>query len=225
MKKLLFLLIAISCFQISNSQVFNVNGVDSFLVLDKDDGLDSNLSPEDKRKIRLKKYLTEGFKPANIGKDKSVFFLRYNIYADQMEFVKEEKVYYLKKEKDTKLTFRTLQKTYQVLELNGDLGYYVLQSESDKMGLVTKEIVRFIEAQKARTNYDEDKPADYRRQKDQHYFVVSGELYKVPKKKKDFYAFFKSNQGAIKKYMKKEKLGYKSAKDLIKIVAFNNSLK
>ncbi len=207
-----------------NAQIININGVPSLLVVDNNDGLDSKLSAEDKRKIRLKKYLTEGFKPSKIDDQKKIFFLRYNIFEDQMEFVKDDNLYYMQKNLNTKVFFRTLSKTYKCLNHNRDLGYYTLHIESDKLGLVTKETVRFIEAKKAETSYGEDKPANFRRQKDQHYFVMDNQLYKVEKKKKDFLAFFKSNQGAVKKHMKSKKLSYKNISDLKEIVKFYNSI-
>ena len=170
-------------------------------------------------------YLTEGFKPANVGDEKNVFFLRYNIYEDQMEFVKEEKVYYLKKDKNSKILFRTLNKTYKCFDLNGDLEYFNVVVESSKIGLASKEKVQFTEAKKARTNYDDDKPADYRRLNDEYYFIKDNMVIKMPKKKKDFLSFFKKNESDVKKHMKSEKLSHKDLDDLKKIVLFNNSLK
>lgn len=225
MKKLTFILsffLLITC--TIHGQLIKVNGVESFLAVENKDFDQTQLSPEDIRKIKLKKYLTEGFKPSSIDGNKEVFYLRYNMYEDQMEFVKEEKVYFLKKNSNLKILFRTLKKTYKCMNLNGDLNYFLLHIESEKLGLVTRESVKFIKPQKAKTSYGTDKPADYRRQKDITYFTLNNELYKVPKKKKDFLAFFKSNQNEIKKFMKAKKLGYKNIEDLKMIVTFNNSL-
>lgn len=155
---------------------------------------------------------------------KKNFFLRYNIFEDQMEFSNETDIYFLKKSLNKKIYFKKLNKTYVCLDFNGDLSYFVLHIESDKVGVVTKEIVKFIEAKKAKTGYDEDKPADYRRQNDEHYLVAQNNLYKLPKKKKDFISFFKSNENAIKKYMKDNKLDYEKINDLKKIIVFNNGL-
>lgn len=226
MKNLFYAVIIIFLSQNVLAQVVNINGAPTFLVLDDNDGLDSSLSPEDKRKIRLKKYLTEGFKPAMFNSDKEVFFLRYNIYEDEMEFTKDKKVYYIQKTENTKITFRTMNKTYQCLNYDSNLGYYLVHIEPspDKMGLITKESVKFIEGKKATSNYDQDRPANFLRQKDKHYLVINQSLYKLPKKKKDFLSLFKSKDSTIKQYMKKNKLNYQKIKDLKEILYFYNTL-
>ena len=221
MKKIFILLFSISL-SLCNAQLIRVNGVESILAVDNDEFDLSKLSKEDIRKIKLKKYLTKGFKPASVGQNKAVFYLRYNLYADQMEFVKDEQVYFMKKNENDKVTFRTLNKTYVCKTLNGKLSYFLLNLESDKIGLATKQSVKYIKAQKAKTNYDQDKSADYKRQKDQYYFIVSNELFKVPKKKKDFMAFFNSRNKDVKKYVKSNKLNYKKINDIKKILIFIN---
>lgn len=223
MKKLSILLLFLFTV-LTNAQLIRVNGVESFLVVDNNEFDLSKFSASDIKKIKLKKYLTEGFKPASIEGNKSVFYLRYNLYEDQMEFTKEDQIYFMRKNLGDKIKFRTLNRTYVCKEFKGKPMYFLLNFESDKIGLLTKESVTYVKAKKAQTNYDEDKPADYKRQKDKYYLVISGELSKVPKKKKDFIALFQSKKAQIKQYMKSQNLSHKKISDLEKILIFNNKL-
>lgn len=223
MKKIGALLMVFLGLQFVNGQVINVNGVDTFFNLDNDVSKESDLSPE----VLSKKYLTEGFKPASIDNQGKVFFLRYNIYENEMEFAKDAGVYYMRKAVGTRVHFRTLKTTYECFEVDGKLLFYQVYDENDssKLRLITKQSVRYTKAEKAINSYDVDKPAKYTRRKDEQFFVLNNEVYEIPRKKKDFYAFFKTSSKDIKDYMKKEKLGYKDPEDLTKIVEYYNQRK
>lgn len=209
--------------QTLSAQVMNVNGVDTFFNLDNDVSKESDLPAE----VLRKKYLTEGFKPARIGTQNKVFFLRYNIFANQMEFAKDAGVYYMRKSPGTRVHFRTLNATFECFSFEGKDRFFQVYDKNDasKLRLLTKQSVRFTKAEKALHGYDVDKPAKYTRRKDEQFFALNNEIVPVPRKKKDFYAFFKSSAKEVKDYMKKEKLGYKKPEDLVKIVVFYNGLK
>lgn len=222
MKKLAALLMVFFGLQLTNGQVINVNGVDSFFNLDDDANNDNDIPAKFLSKI----YLSDGFKPAIINDEKKVYFLRFNIYKNQMEFAKDAGVYNMKKALGTRVHFRTLNATYECINKNGRPTFFKVYDTNDdsKLRLITRESVRYVKAEKALHGYDVDKPAKYVRTKDQQYFSFNNQLLEVPKKKKSFYAFFKSNAKTIKDYMKKEKLGYKSAEDLSKVVAYYNTI-
>lgn len=222
MKPSIFILFVFLSLTSIHSQVFRVNGVDSFLAVENDNSMFDGLSESEIQKVKLKKYLTDGFKPVIVNGEKSTFFIRYNIYEDQMEFVKDEQVYYLGKAPKNRVKFRTMNKTYICLNWNGDPHYFELILEADKIGLVAKQTVKFIEPKKATTSYGVDKPADFKRSKDVYYFTKNGELYKTPSKKKDFINFFENQSDKVKKYMKKEKLSHRDSKDIVKILNFIN---
>lgn len=222
MRKFVTLLMVFFGLQLTNGQVINVNGVDSFFNVDNNVNKESDIPTKFLSKI----YLSEGFKPAVINDEKKVYFLRFNIYKNQMEFAKDAGVYNMKKAIGTKVHFRTLNVTYECINRNGRPTFFKVYDNNDntKLRLLTRESVRYVKAEKALHGYDVDKPAKYVRTKDQQYFSFNNQLIEVPKKKKTFYAFFKSNVKSIKDYMKKEKLGYKNPEDLNKVVAFYNSL-
>lgn len=198
------------------SQVININGMPTVLTTTED-------VPDDLKKIQYKKYAFRNYKPCYVDDNKERAFIRYNIFDDQMEFVKDGNIYYLVKEAGRTVIFAD-NTTYKVFDLNGDEGFFLVHAEG-KNSLIAKQSVRYVEAKKAESTYGSDKPADYKRRKDVLYFVFEGKgLVKVPTKKKDFYTAFGSQSSSIKSHMKKNKLGYKKLKDLKKIIQYFNTL-
>lgn len=218
MKRFLVFLLVFSFSYSINAQMVRVNGYEQILSPKAAEDI-----PEDLKKIQYKKYLFQDYKPAYVDDFKERAFLRYNIFEDQMEFVKDDNIYYLKKETGRKIRFSD-NTTYEVYGLNGKPQFFLVHVEG-KNSLLSRQIVRFIEAREATSGYDTGKPADFKRRKDELYMILSDKgLVKVPTKKKEFYKIFGANSAAVKSHMKKNKLGYKKAKDLIKVVQFLNNL-
>lgn len=216
MRQFLFLFVSI-LFDISTySQVIQVNGLPTVLTT-------TGEVPDDLKAIQHKKYISQDYKASYVDDFKERAFLRYNMFEDQMEFVKDGNIYYLAKDVGRTVRFAD-NNTYKVYDLNGDKGFFLVHQEG-KNSLVAKQSVRFVEAKKAQSNYEADKSADYKRRKDVLYFVLEEKgLIRVPSKKKDFYSVFGSDASKVKSHMKKNKLGYKKDKDLKQIISFVNSL-
>jgi mannose-6-phosphate isomerase-like protein (cupin superfamily) len=218
MKRLIIFLVIASFTLSSHAQLIRVNGYETILSPKKGEDI-----PDDLKAIQYKKYLTQDYKPAYVDDFKERAFLRYNIFEDQMEFVKDENIYYLKKDVGRTIRFAD-NSIYKVYDLNGEPHFFLVHTDG-KNALIAKHVVRFIEGKKATSGYDRDKPADYKRRKDELYFVLDGKgLVEVPSKKKDFYAVFGSNGNTIKDYMKKNKLNYKKEEDLKKVILYLNTL-
>jgi hypothetical protein len=183
----------------------------------------SGYSEEEIHKILEKRYITQAYNPAYIDDFKQDAYLRYNAFDDQMEFVKKETTYYLKKELGRTVNFASLNQLYKVYSISGDLSFFLVHTEG-KSSLLAKQSVRFIEAKKATTTYGKDKPASYKRISDELYLALNNTtLVKLPTKKKEFYKTFGSKASEIKSYMKKNKLSYKKVEDLKKVVAHFNT--
>jgi hypothetical protein len=219
MRQILGILVAVFVFSsTANAQQINVNGYQQIL-----NPVDNQDIPVALKAIQFKKYLSKDFKPAHIDDFDQKAFLRYNIHEDQMEFVKGNNTYYLKKDVGRKVRFDNNQ-TYVVHELDGELHFFLAHVDG-KNKLLARQIVKFVEARKAETAYDRDKPADYKRKRDELYISVDGKaLEEAPRRKKDFYALFGDKASTVKKFMKKNRLGHKKDEDLIKIIEFTNSL-
>jgi len=218
MKQLILFLFVSAFSLVSHAQLVNVNGIETLL-----NPTDNNNVSDDLKKIQHKKYLNQDYKPAHVDDFKQKAFLRYNIFDDQMEFVKGDDIYYLKKEAGRKVKFDD-SSHYEVHELNGDFNFFLVHQKG-KNSLLAKQVVKFYEGREAKTGYDKAKPADYKRRSDVLYILMNGsDLVRVPKKKKEFYKLFGSNASAIKSYMKTNKLGFKKSADLKNIVAYLDTL-
>lgn len=171
-----------------------------------------------------KKYVSYTYDLAKVDEYDTQSYVRYNIYDDQMEFVKDESIYYLVKEEGRKVTFLESKSTYRVHNFENELGFYKLYVD-DKHSLVAKQKVRYVDAKRAISGYDRDRPADYKRLKDDLYLAVNNkELVEIPKKKKEFYKIFGDKSNQVKDYVKQNKLKTKSIEDLSKIVKYFSTL-
>ena len=217
MKKLVFLL-ALSISFISFSQAIRVNGYETIL----NPKSSENLS-EDLKKIQHKKYLSQDYKPATVDNFKQKAFLRYNIFEDEMEFVKDETIYYIQKAAGRKIRFMD-NTVYKVYMFQGKPQFFLVHQDG-KNALLAKQEIKFIEAKKATSSYGSDKPADFRRGKDELFLALENKTFvKLSKNKKTFFNAFGDKAGQIKKYVKEKKLKYKSVKDVKDIVAYYNTL-
>ena len=219
MRQILVLFIALFTFSITmDAQMVRVNGYEQILSPKEAENVPAELEG-----IQYKKYLTQDYKPAFVDNFTERAFLRYNIYEDQMEFVKDDNIFYLKKDLGRKVRFIDNTK-YTVLELDGEAHFFLVHVEGKNM-LLAKQTVRFVEAREPETGYDIRKPADFKRRKDELYLAVEGKgLISIPRKKKAFYAIFGDKASDIKSYIKKNKLGYKRVSDLKKVITYYNTL-
>lgn len=218
MKRLTFLLIATVFLNSSNAQNLTIGSSELFSTAAESD------NSESLKKIAHKKYLTQSYKPAKVDNLEGSAYLRYNIYQDEMEFVKDEQIYYLKKEQGRKVYFPQQKITYQVYEMNGNLKYFIVQNEGKNI-LLTRQIVKFVEAREPQSSYQKGTPADYKRKNDEHFLALNNAaIIKLPSNKKSFYTSFESKSSEIKAYMKKNNLSYTKLDDLRKVIEYYNTL-
>jgi len=179
---------------------------------------------EEDIKLDKKKYLSYNYDLASVDDYDTKAYIRYNIFDDQMEFVKEESIYYLAKEAGRKVKFINTNTIYRVYDFENDQHFFQVLVDGDN-SLIKKQRVRYIDAKVANSGYDIAKPANYKRMKDEYYLALDNKtLVKLPKSKKGFMNAFGDKSSKIKSYMKENKLGYKKEKDLAKIVTYYNTL-
>jgi len=186
--------------------------------------IDKSLSEEDIN-LQKKKYLFYSYNEAAVDDYDTKAFVRYNIFDDEMEFVKDESIYYLAKEIGRKIRFINTNSIYKVFEFKGDLHFFKVHVEGEN-SLIAKQKVRYIEEKVAKSGYDRARPENYKRLNDEIYFAIGNKkLVKLSKKsKKEFFKSFGEKSSEIQKYVKKNKLGRKNIEDLKKIVTYYNTL-
>lgn len=212
-------------FQQQNSSfegVFNQAAVFDMSPIGRD--LDNAMTAEAKKKLLQKQYLTIAYNSAIIDNFTTPAFLRYNMYNDQMEFVKNDQIYYMKKEKGRKVRFTTLNTLYKVYEVYGDLEFFLVEVSGNSGSLLVKQSVRFIKPEKATSQYTKAKEANFKRRKDEYFLAIQDNVVKIPTKKKSLPGIFGDKSKEIKDYIKKEKIKPSRVKDLKKLVAYYNTL-
>jgi hypothetical protein len=179
---------------------------------------------EEFKKISHKMYLTKNFITAKIDSLNETYFLKYNIYKDEMEFSKNEKIYYLTKKKGREVLFTDDNIKYKVINYKNKLSYFVLLNDG-KNQLLLKEIIKFKEAKLATSSYDKSTPSDFKRKKDKLYIKLgNSDIKEIPSNKKKFYALFKEESKSIKSFIKKNKIDIKKTNDLKKIINYLNKI-
>ena len=141
-----------------------------------------------------------------------------------MEFVRENNLYYLVKEIGRKVYFEETKSTFKVYQFNDKLGYYKVMVDGN-LSLLAKHRVRYFEPRPAESGYDKDKPAKYKRQKDELYLAVDQRI-KVKLsgvKKSDFLSYFGNRSQEMEDFMKNNKLSYKKVEHLAKIIGYYNT--
>ena len=171
------------------------------------------------------RYLFVSYKKAYISNSKKVSYLRYNIFADAMEFVKDDEIYNLNKTENQIIDFFVEKKKYGVFNFEGEKTYFQIK-HSGKNSILIKQIVEFDKGKKAVSQFDVEVNPKFFRKKDKVYIAFDNKnLKEIPKRKKAFYKIFNDKAAAIKKYMKLNKLTHKENDDLVLVLNYFNSLK
>lgn len=182
-------------------------------------------APKMSMEMLKKKYLTFSYDLVTVDDADLKAHLRYNIFEDEMEFVRENSIYYLVKDVGRKVYFEDSKSTYKVLRYNGKLQYFKVLITGNFV-LLARHRVRYVEPRPAESGYDKDRPAKYLRLKDEIYLgrdqQVITKLSGI--KKSDFLELFGSRSQEIKSFLKKNKLSFKKVDDLEKIIGYYNTL-
>lgn len=175
-------------------------------------------------------YINEQFlavKPVNTNK---TYLMRYNAYRDEIEFEKDGKLFYLTKTYNFLINFEGINKAYQVFSYqekkNRKDGYFVILSKGKNVSLLLQEKIKYFDAVKARSGYNEDKPASLKRLKDKLYIGYKNNVAsELPNKKNEILKLFSSKSVEVGAFAKKNNLGFKKKEDLTQIFKFYHSLK
>ena len=176
------------------------------------------------KKINYKKYHSLDFKKASADNIKGDVFFRYNMYKDEMEFMKADQIYYMRKKLGSTINFKNDNVVYKIFNSNNKLNYFNILVDG-KCSLLVKEVVEFTEAKAAKSSYVRAKPAKFTREDDEYFISLDGKnTVEIPRKKNDFFDLFKEDSKKIKDYVKENRLSHKDKNDLKKIVIYYNTL-
>jgi hypothetical protein len=144
-----------------------------------------------------------------------------------MEFMLENKLYYLDKNENCELTINNVTyKYFTNYDSKDNDGYFVVltKSKDSKYILYKKEKVKFVPAYTPGSSYGEEKPAKYVVDKSKYYFKNQDKLVEFPEKKSELLKLFPNNKEAIELYLKENKVKFNEDSSLLLLTTFLNTL-
>lgn len=238
MKKL-FLPLIILCLFINtissqNGFVDSTNGknvIDYLMV----SGFISSPATEHNTNVLGSQYITEGFVSAKISIiENKIYPGKYNAFLDQIEIMsKDGTVYVMDKDgrKDIAITFIDTKKTYQLFNYldkknKNNLGYFISMNNRDlNVLLLKRERIKFVKERKAKTSYDKNKLAEYKKLEDIYYIKIKDKpAVLVANNKTKLIKLFPEHKNKISAFVKTEKLNMNNETDIIKLINYINKI-
>lgn len=161
------------------------------------------------------------------GYSKNVQDLRYNAYADEMEYLDKKDTYYADKTEGLTIAFPSLKKTYIVKHYtymgNDKFGYLVLLSKKDgKYGLFKREKVELIPGEKSPNAFGKDANDYYAKEKDIYLVSNGSTFYKLPKNVNELAEQLSLDKNKVQDFAKSNKINFNKEEDLVKLFDFIN---
>lgn len=162
-------------------------------------------------------YHISQFHPAVVTGIPEQVMMRYNIFHDNIEFSKDDKIQVLPKDQ--------LYKSVLFLVNNEkvdfiDNGYYFHVYQGKNYQLYKKRKIKFQKFVKATSGYTEDKPAKFINAPDEYYLLANNRLAPISKNPKSFAALIPEKKDQILRFLKENKLKLNSEDDLKAVMRF-----
>jgi hypothetical protein len=178
-----------------------------------------------KKKIEGSPYHQKMFANANVKNIVGKTLMRYNIYADEFEFISSKKdTLILEKMEDfSTIMFPETSKSYVLTTYtnrDGKLFYgYLLNlySKAD-FGLLKKENISLSEEKVAKTTLEQSMPAKYSVISPDYFIKTKTKTTEFPRNKKNLIKLFPDKKSEIETYLKSNKINFDDETDLKKII-------
>lgn len=168
-------------------------------------------------------YSDEKFRKATVNDSPFQFDLRYNIYSDKLEFMKEDQVYDLESPDNLTFTFPETKKSIKKLKYNIDGknidGYLYVLKEGQKFILYKKENVLLKYDEGATNSYVNHSKIRFNTQKPTYILFYNNEYQVLPKNRKDLVKMFKNNS-TLDTFLKTSDNKFKTDDDFIQIADY-----
>lgn len=177
-------------------------------------------SPYEKEEFLIGKTISELTNISN------PYYLRYNIYSDNIELKSNGTIYSLIQSQNIYAIFDSKEyryEQYKTTNKNTKLGYFIILVKDKKYNLYLKKNIEFRDKVKANTPYESDTPATFLKSSS-FYVKKDSVLISIPNKKKLFLQEFPKYSNSLKKYIKSERINLKYEKDMVKLFNYLNTL-
>lgn len=160
------------------------------------------------------------------GEQPKEYFLRYDIYAEEMEFLNGDQLLAVTNKQDLDyVQIANLKYIYTGFYINDKLNKgFLVELDSGKCSLYRKDRVRFEKEQPPKSSYTPGTPATFKSRPSLYFMsCLNSELQQFNTDNSALDKFPPVLQEDIKSYMKKNKLKFKKESDLIQVFDFINS--
>ncbi|MBA5792816.1 hypothetical protein H1R17_02100 [Flavobacterium sp. xlx-214] len=168
------------------------------------------------------KYFTEQYNNAQVNNGTQSFLIRYNAYADLMEYKNGSETLELIKEKNVHFVFQD-GSIYELLNYNldnKDLSRYHQILVSNANSKVSKyKSIKLVPAKKASNSYDSDTQATYKANKDVYFVTYNNQTVEFDGKEKTLSKLIPGKASEIKEFYKSNKIKENDT-DMIKLGHF-----
>lgn len=227
MKNTLLIFLALSSFQFSSAQLFEVEIRNKILNKVNTSDYDNLYTEEELKEIKGSPYAKDGFSIGNVYVDDKIVIdlvkLRYNASSDQIEIKDGENISALVK--SNSVSAKILEDLYVVATSNLDFEehYYKVIIGNKKASLYERLDIDFIPPTPAKSGFEAAQPAEFK-QKSTFYFIKDNSFTELPNSKSKIYKLFEDEEKKVISYAKSNKLNPKDIEDLKQIIEFYNSL-
>ncbi len=183
-------------------------------------------------KIQGTPYLQQMFAIAKVENVNQKYFMRYNVFADEFEFITPKNdTLVLDKIKDfSKITFTGINKKYALVDyinIGGKSvkGYLIESHSKGNCTLYVQERVLFYDGKVAKTSLEKDMPARYVKSDNAYYFKYNDQgIIEFPENKKQLLKLFPAKKQEIEVFLKESKVSFSEDYDKVKIIDFLSTL-
>jgi len=176
-------------------------------------------------------YINEKFVPGSYLNNSQIILLRYNAYADQVEFKdSNDENKYLVPNKGVQLITSDkkniyIYEDYSTEKEGNKTGYLNLISENGQVKIYSRTKI-YLKAETQSTNgYQTAKPAGYKKAETEYYIKVKEQpIVFLPSNKKELYKLFPGKEKEVTEYIKSNKISLDKEEDLKSLGSFLNTI-
>jgi hypothetical protein len=165
-------------------------------------------------------YYTKEFITSKISDYPDQIMTRYDMYNDNIEFLKDGKTFILPKTENYKtINLLSYGKKIQLIEGN----YYFSVFEGKNYSIYKKIKTKFQPFERAKNGYTEDKEAKFYNLPDSFFILNNNKLLSLPQNKNNFAKLFPNIEKEVIQEIKKNKINLNNENDLKTIMQYIDS--
>ncbi len=188
----------------------------------------ANPSDEPKTNIEGSQYINKDFLPSEIScLTEKTPPIRYNVFKEEMEFILDNKLYYVKKNDSCIISVgNNSYKYFDSYNKEKKGGYLMILNKlnNPKHILYKKDKVKFVPEYIPNSTYGKEKPASYAIDKSKYYISMPDGMTEFPMKKSELIKLFPNHKEPIESFLNDKKISFSEESNLKELIDFLNTL-